>query len=190
MNLKQGNLFIISGPSGVGKGTIKEEVLFEKKFNFHFSVSSTTRKKRTGETNGKNYHFILEKEFLRKIKKGEFIEWVKYAGNYYGTLKSEILNNLNKGKNVFLEIEVIGMKKIVNFFPRAVSIFILPPSIEELERRLTKRSTDSKEDIKKRLKVSIDEIVMSSSFRYKVVNNKIEDTIQKVKEIISSELYV
>lgn len=185
---KSGKLIIYAGPSGSGKGTIKNMVLKNNDFNIVFSVSATTRKPREGEKNGKDYFFIDQKEFKKLIKEKKFIEWTKYSGNYYGTLESEVLKSTNKGKNVLLEVEIEGVKNILKRFPESVTIFIMPPSIEELEKRLISRNTEKKSEIRKRLKIAKKEIKHSTHFKHIIVNKEIKESVKQLSDILKKEL--
>jgi len=181
--MSKGTLFVISSPSGGGKSTIISRLLKNDK-NLKYSVSATTRKPRKGEVNGIDYYFLSENEFKEKIKKGEFLEWAEVHNNYYGTLRSQIENTLNRGHNVILDIDVQGGSSVKKIMPEAVLIFLMPPSLEELEKRLRNRGTDSEEDIKKRLENARHEIDQSSKYDFKVVNNEISETVTMVEKII------
>ena len=183
--MKKGKLFVISGPSGVGKDTIISEYLKEN--DGILSISATTRKPRDGEINGKDYYFLTKKEFEKWIKEENFLEYATYNDNYYGTPKSKIEETLNKGINVFLVIEVQGALIIKEKIKNSKLIFIMPPSIEELENRIRNRNLDSEEMIKNRLTIAFDEIKLSNLYDYVITNNKVEDTINKLKMIIENE---
>lgn len=183
--MKKGKLFVVSGPSGVGKDTIVGEYLKNNKGIL--SISATTRKPRDGEKDGKDYYFLTKEEFEDWIKKDDFLEYATYNDNYYGTPKSKIFENLEKGIDVFLIIEVNGAIQIKNKISESILIFVLPPSMEELEKRIKNRNLDSEEVINNRLKIARDEIKLSSKYDYVVTNNKIEDTVKKLKMIIDNE---
>ena len=185
INTKKGLLIVISGPSGVGKGTICEKLI--EYFNAWYSVSVTTREKRDGEIEGKNYFFVTKEEFEQKIKDNDFLEYATYNNNYYGTLKSKINDKLNKKIDVFTEIEVKGAKNIKSIYNDSVLIYILPPSLKELEERLTNRNTEDEETIKKRMNITKEEIKQIDIYDYVVVNDDLEKAIEKVKNIIESE---
>ncbi len=153
-----------------------------------FSVSATTRKKRFYEEDGKDYFFISEKEFEEKIKNNEFIEWEKFYGYYYGTLRSYVEKNLREGKSIVLEVDVKGALNIKKNFPEAVLIFILPPSIEELKKRLKNRKTETEEDFNKRIERAKMELSFKDKFDYNVVNENLESAEKEVFEIIENEL--
>ena len=176
-------LFVISGSSGVGKGTVIKSFL-EKHPNFKLSISCTTRGKREGEVHGINYFFMSENEFDKCIKNNEFLEWAEFSGNKYGTKKSFVEECLKKGKNIILEIDTKGALNIKKLIPEAKLIFILPPSMEELESRLRGRHTESEEAIQKRLESIKLEIENSKQFDYKVVNDTVENAVYNLEKIL------
>jgi guanylate kinase len=186
----KGKIIAVSAPSGAGKSTILKAVLTAMP-EIVFSISATTRPKREAETNGKEYFFISEEEFKEKIKNDEFIEWEKFYDYYYGTLKSFINDNVNSGKTVLLEIDVLGALNVKKLYPDAVSIYIEPPSIEELEARLLNRKTENKIDLQKRLERAKFELGFKNKFDYLIKNvdldKAINDTISLVKKIINKE---
>lgn len=182
---KRGKLYVISGPSGAGKGTVCHEML--KSIDNEFSVSMTTRAPRVGEENGKHYYFVTKKEFFENIEKDNFLEHAEVFGNMYGTPKSEVLKRLEKGRNVILDIDVQGGLQVKAAMPEAVMIFILPPSMEVLAERLRGRQTDEEEVIKRRLGQALNEIKLIGEYDYYVVNNDIEETFRKVKSIMEAE---
>lgn len=187
MSDKKGVLVVFSAPSGCGKDTILTE-LFKRNQNneMTLSISMTTRNPRIGEKDGVDYFFASRERFEQLIKDDELIEFAEYNGNYYGTPKAPVEKWLNEGKIVFLEIEVQGAGKVMQKFPEAKSIFILPPSIEELERRLRNRNTDSSEVIEKRIALAPDEIAHSKDFDYCVVNDDIQRATDEVYTIIQN----
>ena len=186
--MKKGKLIVISGPSGVGKGTIIKELL-NKNDKFELSISMTSRIIRNGEKDGVNYYFKTKEEFEIEIKKGNLLEWAKYNDNYYGNPKSEIEDRINNGKNVILEIEVDGALQIKNMMKDdSILIFLLPPSMEELKNRLLKRNTDSIESINNRLKIAEKEIEISKKYDYRIVNEDINKTVNEIENIIKNEI--
>ena len=182
-NLKK--LIILTGPSGVGKGTVVKEIL-DKDKNICLSVSATTRSPRKGEQEGENYYFLSEENFKEMINKNLFLEWAKFAGNYYGTPLSFVKVKIEEGFIVLLEIEVEGAKQIKDKFPDSLSIFILPPSKEELERRIRNRGTEKEEAINRRLSRSTYEIASSDEFDFKVTNRDVDETAERIIKIIRS----
>ena len=178
-------LIILTGPSGVGKGTVIKEIL-DKETNIWLSVSATTRSPRKGEKEGENYYFLSENKFRKMIDKKMFLEWAEFAGNYYGTPLSSVREKIKKGFIVLLEIEVEGAKQIKEKFPESLSIFLLPPNKEELEKRIRNRGTEKEEAIEKRLSRANYEIEASDEFDFAVVNNDISDTVKRVIKIIKS----
>ena len=185
-NKRQGLLLIVSGPSGAGKGTVVSRLL-EKRPDCILSVSCTTRQPRVGEVDGVNYHFLSVEEFEKKIANDEFVEHTEYCGNFYGTLKSETDCQLEKGKDVILEIEVDGASQMMKLRPDAIFIFIAPPSIAELERRLHKRGTEKEEVIKERVAKAEKELSFAPKYDYIVVNDELEDAVDDFKAIIRAE---
>lgn len=177
-------LIIISAPSGSGKSTIIQELL-KKQTNLAFSVSTTTRNPRPNEKNGVHYHFVKEEDFLQKIQNKEFLEWAKVHNQYYGTTKKEITRLAQENKLCLLDIDVQGAVQILKTYPYCKSIFILPPSIKELQNRLTKRGDTSFEQIELRLKNAIKELKLVHYYQYFVVNDVLENAILKVQEIIN-----
>lgn len=170
---KSGFLIIIAGPSGVGKGTVRKEVMKNKKLNLVFSISLTTRAIRKGEKDGVDYYFVSEKKFKEAIKNGDLLEYNKYVGNYYGTSKSQVKKVLKSGKNIVLEIDVNGTKNILKAFNKkdVISFFIIAPNEKELEKRIRGRSTESDKDIKNRLKKAKEEMKLKDKFDYVVIND-------------------
>ena len=182
---KKGLLIVLSGPSGVGKGTICKELI--DYFNAWYSVSVTTREKRDGEIDGKDYFFVTKEEFEQKIKDNDFLEYATYNNNYYGTLKSKINEQLDNNIDVFVEIEVKGAKNIKNIYKDSVLIYILPPSLKELEDRLRNRNTEDEETINNRMKITKEELNQIDIYDYAIVNDDLDKAIEKVKNIIESE---
>lgn len=182
----RGLLIIYSGFSGVGKGTIMKEMLKQEK-NFRLSVSATTRSPRPGEENGREYYFISKDEFETMIENNEFFEYAQYSDNYYGTPKKPVEEMLEQGFDVFLEIEVQGGLQMMEKRPDALSIFIVPPSIEELEARLRGRNTESEEVIQKRLSAVEYEKQFVSKYNVTVMNDKVSDAVNQVIDIVKKE---
>lgn len=167
----KGLLIVLSGPSGVGKGTVKKEFIDDPSLKLAYSVSMTTRKSRPGEMDGKDYFFVSVEEFQKKIEEGELLEYTQFVGNYYGTPLSEVNRLRDEGYNVLLEIEVDGCQQVMKKVPDAISIFIVPPSMEELERRIRKRGTESEDVVMQRLEKAEREMAMTPSYKYVVCND-------------------
>lgn len=183
--MNKGTLFIVSGPSGCGKGTVLAEIL--KQDNVYYSVSATTRSPRPGEVDGVNYHFLTKDEFEKLIENGGVLEYANYCGNYYGTPKKPVEDMLAEGKNVILEIEVQGALKVMEKCPEAVSVFILPPSLKELRRRLHKRGTETEEVIEKRIGEAAGEIRKAANYDYVMINGELETAVSDLLSIINSQ---
>ena len=179
-------LYVISGPSGAGKSTIATEVV-NSVTNINLSVSITTRKPRTKEKEGNNYFFISVKEFKEKIRRGEFIEWAKVHGNYYGTLSSHIGRSFQENKDILLEIDIQGAKQIKDKYPESILIFILPPDLEELEKRLSNRKTETKNELEKRISNGLKEIGEIPSFDHVIINDKLKDAVHDIIKIIKNK---
>ncbi len=183
MNDKQGTLIVISGFSGAGKGTLIKK-LVEDHDNYALSVSMTTRDPRPGEVDGVHYHFSKDEDFERLIEEGGLIEYAGYCGHYYGTPKAFVEEKLAEGKDVILEIEIQGAQKVRRQFPQAVLLFVMPPSGEELYRRLTSRGTETDEVIRKRMWRAIDESEGMDTYDYIVVNDDLDTCVQEVNSIV------
>jgi len=182
-------LIIFTGPSGVGKGTILKEYFNKhKNSNIIYSVSNTTRNPRVGEIEGVHYFFITKEEFEELIKKDLLLEWANYSGNYYGTNKKFVEDNLSKGISVLLEIELQGAMQVMEKCPDALSIFITPPDFEELKKRLKGRHTEDDSTIKKRLEAAKKELGNKDKFKYIVENDTVENAVNKLSEIFDREL--
>ena len=186
MSNPKGKIIVVSGPSGVGKGTVVEQVL-KKLDNIYLSVSTTTREKRPGEIEGVNYFFKTKKEFQDMIKSNELLEWAEFAGDYYGSPKFQINSYLSCSKDVLLEIEIQGAKQIKQKHADSVLIFLAPPSFGILEERLIKRQTESIEKIKVRLKKAKEEMNEINLFQYLVINDKLNEAVDNVISIIKAE---
>ena len=180
------NLVVISGPSGCGKDTVVKHILATDP-RFVLSVSATTRQKRPTETDGVDYIFLTTQEFIGKISGGEFLEHTLYCGNYYGTLKSQIEQKVADGKVVVLVIEVEGAANVKKVYPDALTIFVAPPSLEELERRLRNRGTEGDDVIKQRLFKANEELGFKSSYDYIVENNFVEQCAESIINIYDNE---
>lgn len=178
-----GKLYVISGSSGVGKGTLIKEFL-SRHPEFKLSVSCTTRAPRDGEVHGVNYFYLTQDEFKACIENNEFLEWAEFSGNMYGTQKAYVQEKLAIGRNLILEIDTQGALNVKKIMPEATLIFILPPSFEELEARLRGRHTETEEAIQKRLNFTKLEIENSKYFDYQVVNDDIENAVKKLEEIL------
>lgn len=186
LNKLKGLLIVISAPSGTGKTTLVHMLL--KEFpDLEFSVSYTTRPPRPGEVDGKDYHFVDRKTFERMIEEGDFLEWAEVYGNLYGTSRTQVLRALNEGRDVILDIDTQGALQVKKNFPEAVLIFILPPSLKELERRLRNRGTDDEETIERRLKIAREEIRRAPLYDYIVVNDVLEVAYENLRSIIRAE---
>lgn len=184
--MAKGFLLVVSGPSGSGKGTICRELL-EKDKNLIFSISATTRKPRHREKDGISYFFIDELEFKEKIKKGEFLEYANVHNNFYGTPKDFVIDKINEGKVVILEIDVQGALQVKKAYPEAVTMFLAPPSMKELKNRITKRGTETEKDINIRYKNAFEELKCIKEYDYVVINDKIENAVEKTEGIIIAE---
>ena len=181
-----GLLVVLSGPSGVGKGTICHR-LFQKYPDLAYSVSMTTRKPRSGEREGFDYYFVNQDYFQDMIEKGGFLEWAEVFGNYYGTPKSYVDQIRAKGQSVVLEIDILGGLQIKDKCPNGVFVFLLPPSLEELKKRITKRGTETVQDMEKRLDKAVAEIEVVYQYQYVIVNKDIEITADLIYSIIQAE---
>lgn len=186
MVARMGILFVISGPSGVGKGTIRDIVL-SRLCDLKISVSATTRSPREGEAEGRDYFFLSNEEFSSMLDRGEFLEYAQVYTNMYGTPREYVLENLRQGVDVLLEIDIQGAMQVRSKMPRGVFIFIEPPSVEELANRICNRGKDSEESIARRLAACEAEMEHLKCYDYSVVNDKLEDAVNKVQAIIVAE---
>lgn len=180
--MERGILFVMSGPSGTGKGTICEELL--KTEDIFLSVSSTTREKRAGETEGETYNYITVEEFEKLISDGEMLEYAKYNGNYYGTPRRSVEEMLGRGKNVLLEIEPQGALKVKSLFPDAVLIFVVPPSMQVLKERLVNRGRETQSQIQERMDAAKWEMEQSPQYNCVVVNGELNECVNEVAGIL------
>lgn len=183
---ERGTLVVVSGFSGAGKGTVLAQVLARRP-DLYFSVSFTTRAPRQGEQDGVNYHFVTWEEFQTRIGRGEFLEYAEYVGNYYGTSMTVIREKLERGIDVILEIEIQGAAKVREKMPEAVSLFLVPPSFEELSRRLHSRGTDSEETIRQRLETARREVREIVNYDYIVVNDTVDRAVEEILAILTAE---
>ena len=184
---KRGMLIVLSGPSGVGKGTVRKALFEDPEVDFNYSISMTTRNPREGEKNGVDYYFVSKEQFEENIKNGEMLEYAKYVDNYYGTPLNYVNEQLNAGHDVFLEIEVNGALQVRANCPDGVFIFLTPPDIKELRSRLVGRGTDDLEVINKRIQKASKEIRMMQNYDYAIVNDKIKNAVEQIKDIVKSE---
>ncbi|MEO0123574.1 MAG: guanylate kinase [candidate division WOR-3 bacterium] len=183
---KRAKLIVISGPSGVGKTTICNEIVARRK-DIVYSISATSRAKRKGEVNGREYFFLTEKEFKRWIAEGKFAEYAIVHGHYYGTPKDFLEKNLKNGFHVLMDIDVQGAKKLMPLYPDGIYIFVLPPDFAELKKRLIKRNTDNEKEIENRLKTATKELKYMKDYKYVVKNINLEETITEILKIIDRE---
>lgn len=187
---KKGLIIIISGPSGVGKKTIIDQIINDEELNLSYSISMTTRKPRENETHGIDYFFVTEEEFQKAIKENKLIEWAEFASNKYGTPLNSVFDKVSQGKNVILEIEVQGATSVKKFFDKKdyVSIFIIPPSLEELHQRLLKRNTETPEKIRNRLERAKIEMGLQKEYDYVILNDISSRAAQELKSIIKNAI--
>jgi len=183
---KENLIIIVSAPSGVGKTTVIQ-YLMKQRDNLALSISATTRAPRHGEKHGVDYYFLSTEEFEEKIRNNEFVEYARVHDDLYGTLYSEIHRHLNSEKDLILELDIQGMRSIKNKFPKAVTIFMLPPSLKEMEFRLKNRGTESEEKIQKRLRRAFEEMKVRSEFDYTIVNYEVEQSAKDLNAIIHAE---
>ena len=184
---KRGLLIVLSGPSGVGKGTVRAAIFSKEEQKFVYSISATTRLPRTGETDGVDYFFKTREEFEQMIQNKQLLEYAEYVGNYYGTPLEYVENTLAQGKDVFLEIDVQGAIQVRELMPDGVFIFLTPPDLNELESRIVNRGTDSDEVIAKRMKTAREELELMKYYDYSVVNDTVDHAVQKIEAIIQTE---
>lgn len=184
--MTNGKVIVISGPSGVGKGTVVQELLSNND-DCTLSVSATTRAPREGEVHGVNYFFITKEEFQSRIKNNAMLEYAQYCDNYYGTPRDYVQQSIENGKNIILEIEVQGALNVKSTMPEAVTVFVMPPSMIELEKRLRGRGTEEEEVIQQRLKTAVEEMRQSTKYDYIVINDTVNKCVNDIKTIINSE---
>lgn len=184
---ERGLLIVFSGPSGVGKGTVRKEIFESSDNKFEYSVSMTTRPQRPGEVDGVDYFFRTREEFEDLIRQGQMLEYAEYVGNYYGTPLTYVNETLDRGVDVFLEIEVQGALQVKQKVPDGVFIFLTPPDLEELQERLVGRGTDSQEVIAQRIAKAREEIALMREYDYAVVNDEVPLAAERVKRIIEAE---
>lgn len=184
---ERGLLIVLSGPSGVGKGTVRQAIFSQEDTKFEYSISVTTRKPREGERNGVDYFFKTREEFEHMIENKKLLEWAEYVGNYYGTPVDYVEQTLSEGKDVFLEIEVQGALQVREAFPEGLFIFLAPPSLSELQNRIITRGTESEELIRNRMAAAKEEIEMMDAYDYVVENDDVELACERIKAIVLAE---
>ena len=184
--MRKGLLVLVSGPSGTGKGTVCN-LLREKHPELAYSISATTRQPRPGEVDGVNYYFYDKAKFEAMIEAGELLEWANVYGNYYGTPKQAVLDRLEAGEDILLEIDTQGALNVMEALPEGLYVFLLPPSLEELEKRLRGRGTETEESIARRLGAAKEEIGRAVKYRYVVVNDTVEKAEETIANIIAAE---
>ena len=186
---KKGLLIILSGPSGVGKGTVRKAIMAKHKVRLTYSISMTTRAPRAKEVNGRDYYFVSKEEFQRNIDEVNFLEWAEFVGNRYGTPKDKVDQLRNEGKNVFLEIEINGATQVLSKVKddRVISFFLKPPSIEQLENRIRKRKSETEEVIRERLEKGEKEMSMTEAYDYVILNDEIDRAAEEIISIIKEK---
>ena len=184
---KRGMLIVLSGPSGVGKGTVRKAMFDQGGTDFQYSISMTTRQPREGEVNGKDYFFVSKETFEHNIETGEMLEYAQYVDNYYGTPMQYVKDTLASGKDVFLEIEVNGAMQVREKMPDGVFIFLTPPDLMALKQRLVGRGTETMTVINERIHQAVTEIKMMRNYDYAVVNDKVDLAVDRIREIIRAE---
>lgn len=184
---QRGLLIVISGPSGVGKGTVRNSLFKRSDHDMVYSISMTTRKPRNGEVDGRDYYFVSEEEFLERIEQGKFLEYAKFIDNYYGTPLDKLEEQLANGNEVVLEIEINGAMQVKKKRPDAIFIFIAPPTLDDLNERLHKRGTESEEIIQERCQKAVKELAMANLYDYIVVNDDVDNAADKILAIVRAE---
>ena len=187
MDNEKGLLIVLSGPSGVGKGTVRKEIFDDPTTSYKYSISMTTRQMREGEVNGVDYFFKTKEEFEALIQEDQFIEYAEYVGNYYGTPVQYVKDTMAEGHDVFLEIEVEGAKQVRKKFPDALFIFLAPPSLDHLKERLIGRGTETDEKIQSRVNEARKEVEMMNLYDYVVVNDEVHLAKERIQSIVKSE---
>lgn len=186
--MNKGLLIVISGPSGVGKGTVLKEFIDDPKLALTYSVSMTTREKRAGEVEGVNYYYVTREEFEKAIEDGKLLEWTEFVGNYYGTPLDKVEELRQQGKNVLLEIEVDGCRQIKQKCPDVLTIYIVPPSMEELERRIRGRKSEPEEIVQQRLAKATKEMELLGEYKYVVCNDDVQLAADIIRVIIERHM--
>jgi guanylate kinase len=188
--MKKGLLIILSGPSGVGKGTLRKKIMQEASLNLAYSISMTTRTKRPFEVEGADYFFVTESQFQQAQEEGQLLEYAEFVGNRYGTPKKFVESLIDQGKNVFLEIEIEGANQVMKTYkgPKLISIFLMPPSFEDLQVRIEKRKTETPSIIQERLDKAKREMTLFQGYQYLVVNETVEQATQEIIDILTKEL--
>ena len=184
---EKGLLIVLSGPSGVGKGTVRKAIFSQPDMKFEYSISCTTRQPREGEVNGVDYFFKNREQFEEMIANDQLLEYAEFVGNYYGTPVDYVKQTLESGKDVFLEIEIQGARQVREKFPDGLFIFLAPPSLAELKNRITTRGTETEDVINNRMTVAKEEIEMMHLYDYVVENDKIENAVEKINAIVVAE---
>lgn len=185
-NKRRGRVFVISAPSGTGKSTVIKRIMEIRK-DLYFSVSATTRGPRRGEIDGGSYVYLTHKQFEERLRDNDFLEYAEYVGNYYGTPKTPVLDHIEQGNDIILDIDVIGCRQVKKVMPEAITIFLIPPSLAELEIRLRTRNTDTEENILKRLERAKSELNEKETYDYVVVNESIDAAAQEIIKIMENE---
>lgn len=187
MYKKRGLLIVLSGPSGVGKGTVRKELFTQPNTNYEYSVSMTTRSPRVGEVDGEDYFFKSREEFEKLIDKGKLLEYAEYVGNYYGTPLDYVNATLDAGRDVFLEIEVVGAAQVRELAPDGLFIFLAPPSLSALETRLIGRGTETADVIKSRVLKAREELELMNLYDYVVENDEVQNACERINAIVTAE---